>query len=122
MKDEKEFEDIYKFQYTETEQREFSWNKSGVIKVNGRRFRGVDYNELVVSQDGVCAICGQEETSLNSIGNIKKLSVDHSHETGIVRELLCSRCNAGLGFFKEDPTLFLKAYKYINKHKVSEEN
>lgn len=43
------------------------------------------------------------------------LAVDHDHKTGQVRSLLCNRCNAGLGFFREDITLLEKAVEYIQK-------
>jgi hypothetical protein len=53
-----------------------------------------EYDELLVSQNGVCAICGEE----CSTG--RRLSVDHDHETGRVRGLLCSKCNYGIGHLK----------------------
>lgn len=56
-----------------------------------------DYNRKVLEQENRCAICGQEETSIQkSSGKVRPLSVDHNHETGQVRDLLCGRCNAVL--------------------------
>ena len=65
------------------------------------------YNELLFDQGGVCAICD----GVNASG--KFLAVDHDHETGAVRGLLCSRCNSGLGLMKDDPERLLRAIQYI---------
>jgi hypothetical protein len=50
-----------------------------------------DYEHLLASQHGACAICGYESR------DGKRLRVDHCHETGQIRGLLCSTCNTGLG-------------------------
>lgn len=51
----------------------------------------------------VCVICG----------DVKELKIDHSHQSGRIRGMLCDRCNKGLGFFRDDPTLLLRASDYI---------
>jgi hypothetical protein len=73
------------------------------------------YNEILTSQFGVCAICNKAETARHQIGTLRKLAVDHSHKTGKVRGLLCSRCNTGIGYFNDDIILFMSAIKYLNK-------
>lgn len=45
----------------------------------------------------------------------KILHIDHCHRTGIVRGLLCSRCNTGLGLLRDDPALLLRAIEYLAK-------
>jgi hypothetical protein len=65
-----------------------------------------EYNRLLESQGGVCAICGQ--TCYKN-----RLSVDHDHATGEVRGLLCDNCNKALGCFKEDPLVIKKALNYL---------
>jgi glutaredoxin-related protein len=68
------------------------------------------YDEKLKAQGGVCAICG----GLCKSG--RRLSVDHNHTTGKIRDLLCGNCNGGLGKFLENPELLLKAADYIRKH------
>lgn len=51
----------------------------------------------------VCVICGSTQS----------LCVDHSHRTGRVRGILCAPCNRGLGQFRDDPTLILRAADYL---------
>ena len=52
----------------------------------------VEYMAMLESQGGVCAICGKKNT--------KRLAVDHDHNTGKVRGLLCGKCNTTLGWFE----------------------
>jgi hypothetical protein len=67
------------------------------------------YDELLASQGGGCAICGKPpgDTALH---------VDHCHQTGRVRGLLCFSCNAGLGQFRHDPQLLEAAMTYAAAH------
>ena len=68
-----------------------------------------DYDRMFEEQSGLCAICGNppEEGQL--------LNVDHDHETGKVRALLCFTCNNGLGSFQDDPELLKKASQYLEE-------
>lgn len=66
-----------------------------------------DYNVMLAKQKGVCAIC---ETPCPTK---RSLAVDHDHKTGLVRGLLCTNCNNGLGRFKDDKKLLTKALKYL---------
>lgn len=65
-----------------------------------------DWGGLYDRQLGRCAIC---LTPLSET----KVHVDHDHSTGAVRGLLCSTCNPGLGFFKDDPAVLLRAAEYL---------
>lgn len=67
-----------------------------------------DYNKLLKKQNNVCAIC--EKTNKDN----RRLAVDHCHETGKVRGLLCDRCNRGIGMFDEDPGIIHGACIYLN--------
>lgn len=73
-----------------------------------------DYQRMFVEQRGVCAICEQPETKVQG-GSIQMLSIDHNHTTKVVRGLLCSNCNNGIGYFKEDPERMRKAIAYVEQ-------
>lgn len=66
------------------------------------------YEEMHARQGGVCAICGEECSSGRS------LAVDHDHKTGLVRGLLCTRCNWGLGHFLDDVVRLKAAIAYLS--------
>lgn len=68
-----------------------------------------EYEALLNSQNGSCSICKSPETGLNT----NHFAVDHDHESGRVRGLLCSGCNLGLGKFKDDPKLLRRAVEYL---------
>jgi len=68
-----------------------------------------EYTKLYEEQKGLCAICGVLEK--NAPRNI--LYVDHCHETGQVRGLLCHCCNSGLGYFMDDIVILNKAQQYL---------
>ena len=70
-----------------------------------------DYNEMFNEQDGCCAICGTHQLEFESL-----LNLDHDHDTGKVRELLCSDCNWAIGHAKEDVERLKLMIKYLEKH------
>jgi hypothetical protein len=72
-----------------------------------------DYHDMHEAAGGVCAICDQPETALDRLGNIRRLSVDHDHETGFIRGLLCAKCNPALGLLNDDPELLRNAITYL---------
>jgi hypothetical protein len=72
------------------------------------------YRETLKDQQFACAICGADEPKGN--GNLH-FHVDHDHETGQVRGLLCSPCNVGLGKFKDSPSVLQSAINYLKNFK-----
>lgn len=70
------------------------------------------YNEMYGKQHGKCSICSI------SLNNDKHTHVDHNHVTKQVRGLLCGPCNRGIGIFKENAELLLKAIRYLNSFMV----
>ena len=69
------------------------------------------YNQMLESQEQRCAICGKHAETLP-----RRLAVDHCHETGKVRALLCHHCNAGLGHYFDNIHLLSKAIEYLSEH------
>jgi hypothetical protein len=73
------------------------------------------YSELSESQNGACAICKQPETATR-LGKVKALAVDHCHQSGAIRGLLCADCNTGIGKLKENIDIFKSAIQYLEYH------
>ena len=71
------------------------------------RIRKEDYDRVLAAQENTCAICHVEFTK-NRMPH-----VDHCHETGKLRGLLCPQCNTGIGQFQEEPVFLTKAAFYL---------
>lgn len=71
-----------------------------------------EYDNILVEQKGVCAICG------GLPNKTKGLCVDHSHENGNIRGLLCGPCNKGLGMFRDNPMNLIRASEYLQGRKL----
>ena len=80
------------------------------------------YNQLILHQNGKCAICNNKETSKNCNRKIKKLSIDHNHKTGEIRGLLCDNCNNLLGRAKDNINILQNAIKYLKETKKCRKN
>lgn len=70
-----------------------------------------EYEEMVVKQDGVCAICGLANH------NGRRLVIDHDHDSEAVRALLCDFCNLGIGNLRESVENLKAAIAYLEIHK-----
>lgn len=101
-----------------------AWNKGkGMFKTRKEKEKhynlkkyGLDqkgYDELLASQNGICAVCLKPESKKHQNGKVTNLSIDHSHETGKVRGLLCSKCNFAIGHLDDNPYLCERAMKYL---------
>lgn len=76
-----------------------------------------DFKRMSKEQDHKCAICNVQHVDyVNGKNLIKRLHIDHCHATGKVRRLLCNNCNVGLGNFKDNTELLLKAVDYLGKY------
>jgi hypothetical protein len=67
-----------------------------------------DYNNLFQKQKGCCAICGIHQSESKH-----RLHIDHDHNTGKVRGLLCGNCNTGIGNLRDSIDLLKKAIGYL---------
>lgn len=63
------------------------------------------FDQMVEQQGGKCGICGGEEP----------LCVDHDHDTGAIRGLLCSRCNRAIGLLGDDLPSLTAAVTYLEQ-------
>lgn len=92
--------------------------KSRALTLGQYGLTEVDYDRMLASQGGCCAICGANVPGKNR-GSTRPDSfcVDHDHRTGKVRALLCRGCNSGLGHLKDDPALLRRAADYLVAHR-----
>jgi hypothetical protein len=68
------------------------------------------YNEMLEAQSHGCKICGSKDPRNKSY---RYLVVDHCHQSGIVRGLLCDYCNVALGRFEDDIDRLKAAVQYL---------
>ena len=93
-----------------------AWNEANSERVIDGRLRrtydisSFEYDDMLEAQGGGCAICGKTPEAEG-----RRLSVDHDHETGRVRGLLCNLCNRGLGHFTHDLGLLYSAISYLEQ-------
>ena len=90
-------------------------NEQARIYQAGRKFYKYDitedeYNDMFMAQNGKCLICGKHQSEIKTA-----LHIDHCHETGKVRGLLCHRCNIGIGLLEDDIENLRCAILYLNK-------
>lgn len=89
--------------------REILNRKNGQTKFRRAKRYGLTVEELdtlLEEAGGVCKICPREP--------VKWLVIDHDHVTGVVRGILCERCNQGLGLFNDNVEWLQNAIKYLN--------
>lgn len=97
-----------------TYSRQWSLNSSYGINIQ-------EFENLLEKQNGRCAICCEKETRINGkSGKPQPLSVDHDHDTGKVRGLLCVRCNRMLGYGRDNPEILRRAIAYLERHKEAD--
>lgn len=110
---------------SEYEMRRRDQNPDVALNAHLKRKFGItlaDYTALLIAQGGVCAICGQPPTVALGIPSRRqgravrpRLVVDHNHETGAVRGLLCSPCNRGIGFLGDTSAGVRAALAYLER-------
>ena len=83
---------------------------NGVVKHDGAHFTAIDYDRAYQVQQGCCGICGKHQSTLS-----RKLFVDHDHNTGVFRGLLCRKCNVGMGNLGDSVDTVIRAVHYLQK-------
>lgn len=94
-----------RYQYNKTRQRDLQLKKAYGIGVD-------EYDAMLSRQGGVCACCGTTYAGAHFLN----MMVDHCHVTGMVRGLLCFKCNSILGFCKESEVHLRLLIDYIKRH------
>lgn len=95
--------------------KEYKTNSENYRNKNLKRYYGIslqDYETMLLSQDGKCAICESSKTTRKN----NRLDVDHCHKTGKVRKLLCSKCNRLLSNCQENTDILQKAIRYLKEN------
>jgi hypothetical protein len=103
--------------YASAKQEKFRQRNPEAVRISKLRKYGLsraEYLALLARQNGLCALCGRPPVKLHRGGT--HLAVDHDHETGAVRGLLCTNCNTGLGCFRDDSDLLGRAIEYLRRH------
>jgi hypothetical protein len=86
-----------------------------------KRAYGMDpgeYESMLERQDGGCAICGNDSSAGTNSGR-RNLCVDHDHDTGEIRGLLCNNCNRAIGLLKDNRALLLRAADYLTTKELA---
>ena len=73
-----------------------------------------DLFDMTVAQHGACAICGRVPGP-----HSRRLAIDHDHATGVVRGLLCYRCNTAIGLLGDDVDTVIAAAAYLHSRRVA---
>lgn len=74
-----------------------------------------DYNMILLKQGGGCAICGRKPNPKYRPNYYHSLHVDHDHNTGKVRGILCHQCNWYMGTIDANPRILQNIYEYRNR-------
>lgn len=91
----------------------YQQNKERWVEASLQKLYGIgleDYKRLLTEQNESCKICERPQSSFK-----RSFAVDHCHETGKVRGLLCSNCNTSLGLMKENPRAVKNMINYIKE-------
>lgn len=97
----------------------YEHNKDKVRDYDYQRTYGItlaEYDAMLARQGGRCSIC-----QTTNPGGRGRFHVDHSHCTNVVRGLLCSDCNLGLGKFRDSVALLAAAGRYLSQFSESDD-
>jgi hypothetical protein len=98
-------------------------NRDRVRHLKAKGITEADFDAMYTAQNGSCAICETQlrRRALDPTG-VKRMvdtaHVDHNHETGAVRGLLCMRCNSAIGYLQDNPSRARKLATYLETNDV----
>lgn len=81
--------------------RKYQWKNKGM------ELTVEEFDVMLIEQSGLCDLCADQ---------LSNVHVDHCHETGKIRALLCNSCNGMLGLAKDNVATLLNAIKYLQRH------
>ncbi len=102
----------HKGKIREMQKKHYQLTKEQIRDYNLRRaykISAVEYDLMLTAQNSLCLICGKTNR------NGRRLSVDHNHETGEIRGLICNGCNRMLGYANDSISVLGKAIEYLKK-------
>lgn len=102
---------VYRAVQNKYVRKDYQTNKDWYTNKELKRKYGITldkYNELLEDQQGVCKICCSNTS--------RRLAVDHCHQTGVIRSLLCSKCNTALGLTNENKEILQSMINYLESH------
>lgn len=91
-------------------QRSRLWHHAGILNKDGSPFTFADYDRYYQIQQGKCAGCGVHQSELRF-----SLCVDHDHNTGIFRHILCMNCNRALGLVRDNAIILRKLADLVDE-------
>jgi len=91
--------------YRKNKERHAATNREGHLR-RAYKLTIAEHTDLLVKQNGRCAICQMEF--------LDQTNIDHDHKTGKVRGLLCAPCNKGLGHFQDSSAVLHAAKEYLD--------
>ena len=92
----------------------YARNRERILNERGAKVYGMTPEEYAAKFSQPCEICGGHEERGKTGGGMQ---VDHDHDTGENRGVLCQRCNRGLGYFKDDPERMEAAAAYVRRYR-----
>lgn len=94
-----------------------TWYASSGVRFLRHGITQEQYDRILTKQKGLCAICELPEPTIIR-GKQRPLQIDHDHETGRVRGLLCSACNTGIGKFSDSADRLDAAARYLRQRPI----
>ena len=85
-------------------------------RVKNKNLTLEEYKNMLYEQDNKCKICNRPERRKGRSGDLSSLCIDHNHRNGVIRSLLCSDCNTGIGKLQDCPIMLRKAAAYLEWH------